>query len=184
MFEARARAGEIADGEQKEKNRQRAENDLQGEVQAQRADKHDSSEHSPNGEIRGHRRLVGRRAPSQFRQDNQRHQRQPEEAVGNEGGGGEGIAFPPFHDAGDDLRGATVTNAHRQHHAVEFIEAGVVQVEQHGRHAKAEQPQRSRIPRSILDLSDGFVHVQFVEGLESKSVLQLAATLLKERSTM
>src|SRR5205814_8525804 len=42
MLEAGARGGEIANGEQKEKNCQRSENYLQRAIEPQRADKHDS----------------------------------------------------------------------------------------------------------------------------------------------
>ena len=42
MFETGTRVNEIANGEEKEKNCQRTENDLSGDVQAQRANKHHS----------------------------------------------------------------------------------------------------------------------------------------------
>ena len=166
MFESGTRRGEITDGEQEEQNSERGENNLQRTVQPQRADKHDGGEQSPHGEICGHRRVVGRGDPSQFREDDQCHERQPEEAIGNESGRGESVAFPPFHDAGDDLRGAAIANTHGQNHAVKFVETGIVQVQQHGGHAKAEQPERSGIAGGVLELSDGFVHMQSAEGLE------------------
>ena len=98
-------------------------------VQPQRADKHDGGEQSPHREIRRHRGVVGRRAPSELRQDDQSHERPPEEAVGNESGRGERIPFFPFHDAGDDLRCAAIAETHREDHAVELVETGVVKVE-------------------------------------------------------
>jgi hypothetical protein len=128
MFESGARRGEIAVSKQEEQDRERAENNLQGAVQPQRAEKHDRGKESPHGEICGHRRVVGLRTPADFREDDQCHERQPEQAVRNERGCCESVAFPPFHDAGDDLRRAAITNTHRQNHAVEFVEAGVVQI--------------------------------------------------------
>ena len=58
MFESGARVCVIAVGEEKEKNRQRAEYDLQSAVQPQRADKHNGGEQSPHGEICSHRGVV------------------------------------------------------------------------------------------------------------------------------
>ena len=66
--------------------------------------------------------------------------------------------FLPFHDARDDLRGAAITDAHRQNHAVEFVETGVVQVKQHRSHAEAKQPEGGRIACRVLNLSNRFVH--------------------------
>ena len=54
MFEIRARAGVIAIRQQEKKNGQRAKDDLQGAVQAERAEEHDGGEQSPQGEIGRH----------------------------------------------------------------------------------------------------------------------------------
>ena len=153
MPEVGTSADEITDGEQEEKNRQRTEHDLPGHMQAQRANKHHRGEQAPHRKVRRHRSVIGRRVPSQLRQNNERHQRQPEQAVGKKCGGGEGVALPPFHDAGDNLRRAAVANSHGQYHAVEFVEPGVVQVKQDSCHAEAEQPQRRRIPCRNFHLS-------------------------------
>ena len=152
---------EMLAGKQGKQNGQRAKDHLQRAVQPERADEHHGGEQSPHCQIRAHRNVI-RRHKTEFWQTDQGHERQPEETVGNEGGGGKSVALFPFHDARDHLRGAAVANAHRQNHAVEFKVAGIVQVEQHGRHAKAEQPQRGRIGRCVLDLSNGwFAHVNF-----------------------
>ena len=58
----------------------------------------------------------------------------------------------------DDLGSAAIANPHRQNHAVEFVEAGIVQIEQHGGHAKAKKPERSGISCRILELGNRFVH--------------------------
>jgi len=164
MFEVGARAGEIAVGEQEEQNGERGENNLERAIEPQGADEHDGGEQSPHGQIRRHRCFVGGRAPSQFGQDDQSHQRPPEETVGKKSGGGESVSLFPFHDAGNDLGGTAITEAHGQDHGVEFVETGVVQVEQHRGHAETEQPERSGISGVVFDVSDGIVHKKSVEG--------------------
>ena len=57
-----------------------------------------------------------------------------------------------------NLRSTAITNSHGQNHAVEFVETSVVQIKQHGGHAKAKQPKRSGISSGVFDLSNRFVH--------------------------
>src|SRR5204863_2113702 len=71
MPEAGPRTDKVANSKEKEKNSQRTENDLSGDVQPQGADEHDGSEQSPHGEIRSHCGVIGRRTPSDFWQHTQ-----------------------------------------------------------------------------------------------------------------
>ena len=64
VFETRACVNEIANRQEKEKNRQRTENDLPGDMQAQRANKHHCGEQTPHEKISRHRSVVGGRGPS------------------------------------------------------------------------------------------------------------------------
>src|SRR5260370_41998232 len=84
MFETGARVREIAVGEEEEKNHQRSENQLQRAVESQGADKHDGGKQTPHRKIRSHRGIVRCRAPSKFRQNDQRDEGKPEQTVGYE----------------------------------------------------------------------------------------------------
>src|SRR5215831_6048250 len=64
LFEARTCTDEITNGKQEEKNRQRSENDLAGNMQAQRANEHHRGEQTPQEKISCHRGIVGSRGPS------------------------------------------------------------------------------------------------------------------------
>ena len=172
MFESGAGPGEIADGEKEKQDGEGGENDLQGAVDPQCANKHDGGEQSPHGEVGGHGRLIGGVDPPEFRQDDQGHERPPEETVGNESGGCERVPFLPFHDPGDDLRDPAITNTHCENHAVEFVETGIVQVKQDRGHAEAEEAERGRIAGGILDLSNRiFVHKMSANRLIEGSIM-------------
>src|SRR4029077_5775000 len=96
LFETRTCVNEIANRQEKEKNRQRTENDLPGDMQAQRANEHHCGEQTPHEKISCHRCVVGGRGPSYLWQNNQHYEREPEQAVRKKRSGGEGVAFPPF----------------------------------------------------------------------------------------
>ena len=78
MLESRTRVGVVAKGKQEEQNSQRAKNKLQGTVQPEGADEHDTCKQSPHGKIGGHGGFIRRRGPIQFRQDNQSYEGKPE----------------------------------------------------------------------------------------------------------
>ena len=148
----------------------RGEDELKGAVEAQGGEEHDGGKQPPDGQVGGHAVLRGHQGgQSKFRDQDEGHQRKPEKAIGYKGGGAEGVVFLPFHDASNDLRQAAVKNAHRQDHAVQFVKPRVVEIQQHGSHAKAKQPKRRRIACCISKFDNGFIHG--------------AASLPKERST-
>ena len=64
LFETRTCVNEIANRQEKEKNRQRTENDLPGNMQTQRANEHHCGEQTPHEKISRHRSVVGSRGPS------------------------------------------------------------------------------------------------------------------------
>src|SRR5436190_9255366 len=64
LFETRTCVNEIANRQEKEKNRQRTENDLAGNMQTQRANEHHCSEQTPHEKISRHRSVVGGCRPS------------------------------------------------------------------------------------------------------------------------
>src|SRR6476646_7099220 len=63
LFETRTGVNEIANRQEKEKNRQRTENDLPGDMQAEGAEEHHCREQTPHKKISRHRGLVGGRGP-------------------------------------------------------------------------------------------------------------------------
>ena len=162
MFEPSAGSSEVTVGQEKKQQRQRAENDLQGAAQPQRAHEHDQREESPHGKIRRHRLLIRGRGDAPFGQNHQQNKRPPEKAVGKKSGRAESVSLFPFHDAGDNLCGPAVAKAHRQDHAVELIKTGVVQIEKDGCHTESEEPKRRRIGRGVANLHAGVVHAQEV----------------------
>src|SRR6476620_1692047 len=60
LFETRTRVNEIANRQEKEKNRQRTENDLPGDMQPEGANEHHCREQTPHEKISRHRGVVGR----------------------------------------------------------------------------------------------------------------------------
>ena len=64
VFETWTCINEIADRQEKEKNCQRTENDLPGDMLAERANEHHSGEQAPHEKISGHRSVAGSGGPS------------------------------------------------------------------------------------------------------------------------
>ena len=64
LFETRTCVNEIANRQEQEKNRQRTENYLAGDMQAQRANEHHCGEQTPHEKISRHCSVVGGRRPS------------------------------------------------------------------------------------------------------------------------
>ncbi len=107
-------AGDVPKGEQSEKNGEREEDRLNRAGFAEGADPHE--------QVGRHSRLTRRRGsrPADA-EPQQEDQREPEEAVGREGGGAK-VALLEFHDAGDDLRDASVKNPHCQYHGRNLVD--------------------------------------------------------------
>jgi hypothetical protein len=143
--------GDIAQRQKEEQDCQCPEYNLQGAVETESPDKHDSGEDPPDCQISGHREIIGGGPPTDLRENQQRYQAHPEQAVRCESRGAERISLFPFHAAGDYLRQPAEKEAHAEYHGIEREEAGVMQVKQYGGHAKSQQAKWRGIGGGIFD---------------------------------
>ncbi len=132
-------AGEIAHSQQEEKYCQGKEDELQYLVAFQGANEHKQGEDTPQEQVPAHECVRGGFCQSHLGHYNQCYEGQPEQAVGSEGSGSEGIAFLEFHHSGDYLRDAAVKNTHSQDHGADGEKSCVMDIQQDGGHAEAHK---------------------------------------------
>ena len=92
-------------------------------------DEHGEGEEAPEGQIEAHGGFIGLVRNAELGKYPDGDEREPEDAVGGEGGGAEGVVLLRFEHAGDDLGDTAHKNAHAEDHGIIGIEAGIVDVE-------------------------------------------------------
>lgn len=142
-------AGDVADGQQGEQQRQAGEHELQHAVGAQGAEEHEQGEDAPQRQVDAQHVGLGGLCQAQARQQQQADQTQPEAAVGGEGGHAEGVALLVLQQSGQDLGQATEENPHADDGGVQWEKARVVQVQQDGSHPEAHQAERAGIRQLV-----------------------------------
>ena len=138
--------GEVTQSQQEEQNGQAAENNLGSLVMLQSADEHKCGEDAPQQQVVAHSDLAGS-SDAGFCEgiDPDENQRPPEQAVSGECSAGEGVALAQFTDTGDDLSQAAQSDTHGDDGDGEGQKTCVMQIQQNGGHAKAQQTQRAGV---------------------------------------
>ena len=163
-------AGEITQSQQHEQHGQGAEDHLGSLVVLQGADEHEGGEDAPQQQIPAHGDLAGG-FDTGFGEgiDPDQHQAPPEQAVGGECGAGEGIALLHLEDAGNDLSQTAQGDTHGDDGDGQGQQICVVQVQQHGGHAEAQQTQRAGIGGFGCGCRhDSFLHFLITFSLQGK----------------
>ena len=136
--------GEITGGQQEEQQGQRAENHLIGAGLLEGAHEHKQGEDAPQQQVPGQRSGVGSLDAGEGIPPDE-DEGPPEAAVSGESGSAEGVVVLELHDAGDDLCQTAQSKAHGDDDGRQRQQAAVVQVQQNGGHAEAQQTQRCGI---------------------------------------
>lgn len=142
-------AGDVADGQQGEQQREAGEHELQHAVGAQGAKEHEQGEDAPQRQVDAQHVRLGGFSQAQTRQQQQADQAQPEAAVGGERRHAEGVALLVLQQTGQDLGQATEENPHADDGGVQWEKARVVQVQQDGGHPEAHQAERAGIRQLV-----------------------------------
>lgn len=136
--------GEVTDGEQEKEQSQGAKDHLGDSVMFQGANEHKQAENPPQQQVEAQGSGITGGDTFKGREPNQ-DQRPPEKAIGHKSRAAEGIMMDKFQDTGDDLGGSAQGEAHGDDDDGQGDDLRIVEIEQNGRHAKAQQPQRARI---------------------------------------
>ena len=136
----------------------------------------------PHEEIRGHGHSVRCLPPSDSCENNQPHQREPEEAVGRKGGGPEGVVFLPFENPCDHLSDPSVKNPDGQDHCSQRDKSRIVQVQKHGRHTKPTRPSGAGLPVvSLILIASSVIGIAITFSIRNHSLI--THVVLEERSS-